>query len=468
MPYRVSPVHDSLSHRRTEAAVAGSRSVGLHVAAVVTLCFTFPLIFLGGLVTSHKAGLSVPDWPNSYGYNMFLFPPRFWTGGILFEHTHRLLGTVVGFCATVMTLVAWGPARTVRGRKILIGVLVGLEAVNAIGTTAMWMMPGAFGLPETARSAAAIFPQGAVTAVGIFLTIAVAWFCRRPEPRRSVRWLATGCLVAVCVQGLLGGLRVDLVNLTLAIVHGCFAQLTFCLILLTAIVTGRWWARRAPSPGTPGEGGGEGGFEVPAAFDFRRNPHPNPLPAYRETGPERRRLTAFAFFTVAVIYCQLIVGAIMRHNQAGLAIPDLPLAYGHVLPPTTAVQLAADNHWRVWQLGLDPVTMPQVWIHFAHRIGAVTVSLFVLTLAGWILFRPHYGLSRQAVWLVLLLLLQVTLGILTVYYRKPADVTSAHVATGALLLATAVRTAVRSTRNGVMETKQLAALAARERQPALV
>ena len=42
------------------------------------------------------AGMSVPDWPNSYGYNMFLFPPRLWIGGILYEHTHRLMGTVVG------------------------------------------------------------------------------------------------------------------------------------------------------------------------------------------------------------------------------------------------------------------------------------------------------------------------------------------------------------------------------------
>src|SRR5208282_793711 len=70
----------------------------LHAVALLTALCTFVLIFLGGMVTSKHAGMSVPDWPNSYGYNMFLFPPSKWVGGILFEHTHRLMGTVVGFC----------------------------------------------------------------------------------------------------------------------------------------------------------------------------------------------------------------------------------------------------------------------------------------------------------------------------------------------------------------------------------
>src|ERR1700710_2935723 len=75
--------------------------------ALLTAIATFPLIFMGGLVTSHQAGISVPDWPNSYGYNMFLFPPRLWVGGILYEHAHRLMATVVGFCAIALTIAAW-------------------------------------------------------------------------------------------------------------------------------------------------------------------------------------------------------------------------------------------------------------------------------------------------------------------------------------------------------------------------
>src|SRR6184192_3454449 len=80
----------------------------LHVIALLTAASTFPLIFMGGLVTSHGAGMSVPDWPNSYGYNMFLFPPRLWIGGILYEHTHRLYAaSVVGPLCIVTCIWAW-------------------------------------------------------------------------------------------------------------------------------------------------------------------------------------------------------------------------------------------------------------------------------------------------------------------------------------------------------------------------
>src|SRR6185437_1640537 len=79
----------------------------LHWLALATMVATFPLIFMGGLVTSHGAGMSVPDWPNSYGYNMFLFPISQWKGGIFYEHTHRLMATVVGMLSIALTLVAW-------------------------------------------------------------------------------------------------------------------------------------------------------------------------------------------------------------------------------------------------------------------------------------------------------------------------------------------------------------------------
>src|SRR5438552_2464592 len=79
----------------------------LHRAAIITCVATFPLIFLGGLVTSHGAGLSVPDWPNAWGYNMFLYPPSKWVGGILYEHTHRLYASFVGVLTIILTAIAW-------------------------------------------------------------------------------------------------------------------------------------------------------------------------------------------------------------------------------------------------------------------------------------------------------------------------------------------------------------------------
>ena len=62
------------------------------LVAVTTLC----LIFLGGQVKSHEAGLAVPDWPTTYGQNMFLYPVSQWVGNIFHEHFHRVFAAGVG------------------------------------------------------------------------------------------------------------------------------------------------------------------------------------------------------------------------------------------------------------------------------------------------------------------------------------------------------------------------------------
>ncbi len=75
--------------------------------AVANAVTTFLLIGLGGLVTSHEAGMSVPDWPTTYGYNMFLFPFDKWVGGIFWEHSHRLLASGVGLLTTILAIWLW-------------------------------------------------------------------------------------------------------------------------------------------------------------------------------------------------------------------------------------------------------------------------------------------------------------------------------------------------------------------------
>ena len=75
--------------------------------AVLTAFVTFLLIGLGGLVTSHEAGMSVPDWPTTYGYNMFVFPLDKWIGGIFYEHSHRLLASAVGLLTTILAVWLW-------------------------------------------------------------------------------------------------------------------------------------------------------------------------------------------------------------------------------------------------------------------------------------------------------------------------------------------------------------------------
>ena len=97
--------------------------------AVALACATFPLIWVGGLVTTYDAGMAVPDWPNTYGYNLFLYPWTTWLAGtfdVFIEHGHRLLGALVGLLALVLAVVVW---RTDHSRGLRVATLIAVAAV---------------------------------------------------------------------------------------------------------------------------------------------------------------------------------------------------------------------------------------------------------------------------------------------------------------------------------------------------
>jgi heme a synthase len=79
----------------------------LHRFAWFTAAATLFLICSGGMVTSKNVGLAVPDWPTTFGYNMFFFPFSKWIGGIFFEHIHRLIASAVGFLTIVLAVWLW-------------------------------------------------------------------------------------------------------------------------------------------------------------------------------------------------------------------------------------------------------------------------------------------------------------------------------------------------------------------------
>src|SRR6202795_2014148 len=87
---------------------------------------TLLLICSGGMVTSKGVGLAVPDWPTTFGYNMFLFPASKWIGGIFFEHTHRLIASTVGFLTIILAAWLWFPDPRRWGR------ILGIAAVGAV------------------------------------------------------------------------------------------------------------------------------------------------------------------------------------------------------------------------------------------------------------------------------------------------------------------------------------------------
>lgn len=243
--------------------------------------------------------------------------------------------------------------------------------------------PLAFGQVFPRMEGGVLFEHGhRLVAAGVgLLTIAlVVWLWRR-EPRAWVRGLGAAALAVVVLQGVLGGVTVLLrLPLVVSVFHAGLAPLFFCLTVTLALVTGpRWTTGTRAVPG--------------------RSPHP---------------LCAAA--TVA-LYLQVLLGAVMRHMGAGLAIPDFPLALGRVIPPLDSVPVA---------------------VHFAHRVGAVVAAVGVLWIVGRILRRHRAipGLVGPACLAAGLLGLQIGLGALTIWTVKAVIPTTAHVAGGAALLGT--------------------------------
>ena len=278
------------------------------------------LIAAGGLVTSTDSGLAVPDWPNTYGYFMFAFPFSKMVGGILYEHGHRLIASVVGLMTIGLALWAW-----------------------------------------------------------------------RVEARAWVRRLAWVALGAVVVQGLLGGITVIyLLPKPISISHAGLAQLFFALVVSLGIFTSPGW--RAT---------------------FGRTEPLGDAP-----------LARLALAVPALVYVQILLGATMRHNDAGLAIPDFPLAFGRLLPPE-------------WSLGIG--------LHFAHRLGAVAVTVAAVALIVRILrvHRHRPELARPALLLGAVLLAQIGLGAFTVWSGLQPHINTAHVATGGLLWVVSVALGLR-------------------------
>jgi cytochrome c oxidase assembly protein subunit 15 len=302
---------------------------------------TAVLIFAGGLVTSTGSGLSVPDWPNTYGWFMFAFPMSKMVGGIFYEHAHRLIASTVGFLIVVL---------------------------------AVWL--------------------------------------GRAEPRQWVRRLGYLALGAVILQGILGGITVLwYLPDAISIAHASLAQILFCLTVTIALATSPGWKRGyVANPLGPRRARSvEADFQVSLATDDRL-------------------LQRVAIATTAVIYLQILIGATMRHTGAGLAIPDFPLSFGHLIPP----------HWD-----------PKIAIHFAHRVGAATVTVLIGATTGHVFFHHarRAELRRPAILLLGLLVLQITLGAITVLGNKPFIINSLHVVNGALVLVTSLVLTLRAHRS---------------------
>lgn len=286
----------------------------IHRLALFLACYVVLLISAGGLVKSLEAGLSVPDWPLSYG---MLNPPRWWQiETVRAEHGHRL-----------------------------------------------------------------------IAGVALILTTVLAVLVARRESRAWVRRLMWVALAAVLAQAALGGITVlFFLPKLVSISHAALAQLFLALLVIVAVATSSWWTSVEKT-------------------------------SVSEEGC--RRVARLAAGVAAAIYGQILLGAVMRHFGAGLAIPDFPLVFGGLFPPFL-------------DFG--------VGIHYAHRLGALIVATLVFWNLGRVLrlAGSRAEVRRPAILLAVLVLVQGTLGGLVVLTARGVLVNTLHVGGGALLLATAV------------------------------
>ena len=265
-------------------SLPGSESCWPRRFALLLVCLTFPLIWVGGLVTTTRAGMAVPDYPTSFGYNMFLYPLDWWWSGpwdVFVEHGHRLFGIVVGI-------------------------------------------------------------------VTIMLTIAIY-----KSPNWShLRKAAVVALVAVIMQGLLGGLRVELNARSLAMIHGCTGPAFFAFAIVLAMWTSEKWQNPV------------GEMTANVICDI---------------APQLSRIKRLAILTSVLVYCQLILGATVRHMPV-MAKPQTmkTFVFFHIF-----VAFALAGH------------IAMLWLR-THRQRE---------LPAWI--------RRPARWLAILVLLQLVMGITT-------------------------------------------------------
>ena len=272
---------------------------------------TLFLVFAGAMVTSTSSGLAVPDWPTTYGWNMFTFPLSKWVGGIFYEHGHRLLASTVGF-----------------------------------------------------------------------LTIIQAVWLQRREPKKFVRRLGWASLIAVIVQGTLGGITVlFLLPKPVSISHALLGEIFFCINVSIAFFTSRWYSGL--------------------------------LRLEKGDAPVR-----MAWMLTAVVFLQILAGAVLRHFGAGLAIPDFPLSFGRVVPSFSS---------------------PEIVMAFVHRAGGFAVAAAVIAMA--LRLRRYDGshpLRALSHLLLAVVAVQVMLGGYVIWSGRQPHITSLHVMTGAFTLALSV------------------------------
>lgn len=239
----MDPEFDPIPAKHAAPAPGRGYRAAPHWAAVGAAAFTWPLLFVGGLVTTYRVGMAVPDWPTTFGINMFLFDMSRVAFGVFVEHGHRLYGAAVGVCTILLMLdlLAFDRRASVKALGVLAlaaviaqGVLGGMRVRN--NSTQLAMIHGCTGQAFFGFTAA----LAAITAR--------SWFApRRPVERDgTLKALALATLAAVSLQIVLGAWLRHYAETTALMSHAGLALLVVGVIAATIVAIRR---RKAEVPG---------------------------------------------------------------------------------------------------------------------------------------------------------------------------------------------------------------------------
>lgn len=237
------------------------------VLALVAVVFTWPLLIVGGVVSVNRLGMAVPDWPTTFGLNMFVYNMFEASRAVFAEHSHRLYGSLVGLAC--LGLASFMSVKQLGWR----GLGLVIAAVCAAGVAALNPVGGVWGLRPFVVAMLTLGTLSALTAIW-------AWYSRR-DTELALAWLA---LAAVVVQGALGGARVVQNSPTFAFVHGVFGQVVFALLVVLWVVTGNRWRASHPTFFDP--------------INVRR----------------------WSFTTLLLVFMQIVLGAYVRHFGSPIAL----------------------------------------------------------------------------------------------------------------------------------------------------
>jgi len=203
----VGTANTARSSLRTPSASSSEGGFGLvHRIALIGSVATFFLIVVGGLVTSKGVGMSVPDWPTTYGYNMFLFPYSKWVGGIFWEHSHRLLASGIGLITLVLAAVTFWKERRgwVKGLALL--AVLAVTSQGILGGLRVTLYKDQIGIFHAALAQSFFGLLLVITAVTGKGFLSGSWFGDRAAA--SLRWIVvTGMLLTYFQLGVAATIR---------------------------------------------------------------------------------------------------------------------------------------------------------------------------------------------------------------------------------------------------------------------